>query len=124
VLICASKQVQREYEDLCKRFAGQKVMLGIDRYAVITRFAVSSTSAVLTISEQMRCLVYSLDYIKGIPHKLFAIERFFQNHPEWIGKVVLIQIAVPSRETVREYQRLKSLTHELVMHSHQMVYRN
>ena len=113
MLICASKQVQREYEDLCKRFAGQKVMLGIDRYAVITRVAVSFPSF---ISERMLCVVCRLDYIKGIPHKLFAIERFFQNHPEWIGKVVLIQIAVPSRETVREYQRLKSLTHELVMH--------
>ncbi len=38
-----------------------------------------------------------LDYIKGIPHRLRAFDRFLQTYPEWVGKVVLIQIAVPSR---------------------------
>ncbi len=28
-----------------------------------------------------------LDYIKGIPHKLYAFERFFEQNPDWIGKV-------------------------------------
>jgi len=55
-----------------------------------------------------------LDYIKGIPHKLLAFEQLLKNHEDWIGKVVLIQIAVPSRESVREYQELKSMTHEIV----------
>jgi len=35
-------------------------------------------------------------------------------HPEWIGKVVLIQLAVPSRQDVEEYQNLRSTVNELV----------
>lgn len=55
-----------------------------------------------------------LDYIKGIPHKLLAFEQLLKNHEELIGEVILIQIAVPSRTDVREYQELRSLTHEIV----------
>jgi len=29
-----------------------------------------------------------LDYIKGIPHKLYAMERFLKNNPEWRDKVL------------------------------------
>lgn len=68
------------------QFAGKKVFLGIDR----------------------------LDYVKGIPHKLYALERFLDKNPHWRGKVVLVQIAVPSREDVPMYQRLRRQTHELV----------
>ena len=35
-------------------------------------------------------------------------------HPEWNEKVVLIQIAVPSREDVEEYQHLRQIVNELV----------
>lgn len=55
-----------------------------------------------------------LDYIKGIPHKLLAFEILLQKHPEWIGKVVLVQLAVPSRTDVLDYQVLKAQTHEIV----------
>ncbi|KAH6913160.1 alpha,alpha-trehalose-phosphate synthase t [Coprinopsis sp. MPI-PUGE-AT-0042] len=46
-----------------------------------------------------------LDYIKGL---------FLTQHPEWIGKVVLVQLAVPSRQDVEEYQNLRSTVNELV----------
>ena len=55
-----------------------------------------------------------LDYIKGVPQKLHAMEVFLDNHPEWIGKVVLVQVAVPSRGDVEEYQYLRSVVNELV----------
>lgn len=55
-----------------------------------------------------------LDYIKGVPQKLHAFDLFLQKHPEWIGKVVLIQIAVPSRGEVEEYQNLRTVVNELV----------
>ena len=45
-----------------------------------------------------------LDMIKGIPQKLLAFEKFLDEHPEWADKVLLIQIAVPSRVEVPEYQ--------------------
>ena len=55
-----------------------------------------------------------LDYIKGVPQKLHAFEVFLNENPEWIGKVVLVQVAVPSRGDVEEYQSLRSTVSELV----------
>ncbi len=55
-----------------------------------------------------------LDCIKGILHKLYAFEKFFESFPEWIGRVVLVQIAVPSRTDVVEYQRLRDKAHQVV----------
>ena len=52
--------------------------------------------------------------IKGIPQKLLAYERFLQEHAEWREKVLLVQIAVPSRTDVPEYQKLRSMVHEIV----------
>lgn len=68
------------------KFAGVKLMVGVDR----------------------------LDYIKGVPQKLHALEVFLTEHPEWIGKVVLVQVAVPSREDVEEYQNLRAVVNEHV----------
>jgi trehalose 6-phosphate synthase/phosphatase len=39
-----------------------------------------------------------LDYIKGVRQKLLAFEQFLIRHPEWRGKVVLIQIALSTAE--------------------------
>ncbi|KAH3669099.1 hypothetical protein WICMUC_005063 [Wickerhamomyces mucosus] len=55
-----------------------------------------------------------LDYIKGVPQKLHAFEVFLNEHPEWIGKVVLVQLAIPSRGDVEEYQSLRATINELV----------
>ncbi|WPK23120.1 hypothetical protein PUMCH_000345 [Australozyma saopauloensis] len=55
-----------------------------------------------------------LDYIKGVPQKLHAFEVFLTENPEWIGKVVLVQVAVPSRGDVEEYQNLRATVNELV----------
>ncbi|KAF7327873.1 Glycosyltransferase family 20 protein [Mycena kentingensis (nom. inval.)] len=73
-------------KQLESRFGGVKVIVGVDR----------------------------LDYIKGVPQKLHALELFLTQHPEWIGKVVLVQLAVPSRQDVEEYQNLRSTVNELV----------
>ena len=64
-----------------------------------------------------------LDYMKGIQHKLQAFEKFLDTHPEWVGNCVLVQLAVPSRGDVKEYQRLRKHVHEQVgqlcgKHSH------
>lgn len=52
-----------------------------------------------------------LDMIKGIPQKLLAFEKFLEEHPEWRDKVLLVQIAVPSRTDVPEYQVQTLLLH-------------
>ena len=55
-----------------------------------------------------------LDYTKGVPQKLRAFELFLSEHPEYVGKAVLIQIAVPTRGEVEEYQNLRALVNEQV----------
>ena len=55
-----------------------------------------------------------LDYSKGIPNRLRAFSRFLEKYPEFIGKVTLIMLAVPSRGTVEHYINLKKEVDELV----------
>ena len=55
-----------------------------------------------------------LDYTKGIPRKLLAVERLLERSPQYRGKVRLLQIAVPSRENVAEYKSLRADVEGLV----------
>ncbi len=48
-----------------------------------------------------------LDYTKGIPRRLLAFELLLTRHPEWHGRVRLVQVAVPSRTRVHAYQRFR-----------------
>jgi len=48
-----------------------------------------------------------LDYTKGIKQRLLTLERFFDRYPEYCGEASLLQIAVPSRTNVPEYQEMK-----------------
>lgn len=48
-----------------------------------------------------------MDYTKGLPGKLECFRVFLDQHPEWSERVVLIQIAFPSREDVKKYQALE-----------------
>ncbi|KAK0891429.1 Trehalose-6-P synthase/phosphatase complex synthase subunit [Friedmanniomyces endolithicus] len=80
------ESVKRRIDTLEHKFEGVKLVVGVDR----------------------------LDYIKGMPQKLHALEVFLTEHPEWIGKVVLVQVAVPSRQDVEEYQNLRGVINELV----------
>ncbi len=52
-------EVKARIAALEKRFEGVKLIVGVDR----------------------------LDYIKGVPQKMHALEVFLTQHPEWIGKV-------------------------------------
>ena len=56
--------------------AGQKLAVGVDR----------------------------LDYTKGILERIGAVERLFQKNPEWIGRLVFVQVAAPSRSALEEYR--------------------
>jgi len=55
-----------------------------------------------------------LDYTKGIPERVLAFERLLELYPEHREKVVLLQLAVPSRSQVNEYKELKRQVDELV----------
>lgn len=55
-----------------------------------------------------------LDYTKGIPNRLEAFEFFLDTYPEYTGKVTLVMVATPSRDSVDSYQLLKKEVDELV----------
>jgi trehalose 6-phosphate synthase/phosphatase len=55
-----------------------------------------------------------LDYTKGIPERLRTFRCLLANNPELLGKVVLLQVTVPSRENIGTYQALRSEVHELI----------
>jgi len=55
-----------------------------------------------------------LDYTKGIPRRLQAIERLLTRAPERRDQMRFIQVAVPSRGEVDSYQRFKRHVEESV----------
>ncbi len=57
-----------------------------------------------------------LDYTKGIDIRLRAFETLLQNNPELAREVVFIQIAVPSRGWVQEYEDIRVRIEQLVGH--------
>jgi trehalose-6-phosphate synthase len=48
-----------------------------------------------------------LDYTKGIPDRLRAIDIFLENHPEYVKRFVFVQIAVPTRSEIEDYADLE-----------------
>lgn len=46
------------------------------------------------------------DYTKGIPERLMAVDRALEAHPEYRGKLVFLQVAVPSRTQISAYAGL------------------
>jgi trehalose 6-phosphate synthase len=55
-----------------------------------------------------------LDYSKGIPEKLKAFKNVLERFDELHGKITLVQIAVPSRRDIPEYQMLRAEIEGLV----------
>lgn len=94
--------------------------IGID----FNRFA--ETSATSDITERTTALrsempdqqiilsVDRLDYTKGIPYRLRAFHLALKKYPELHRLVTLLQVVVPSRESVPEYQELKAQIERLV----------
>jgi trehalose 6-phosphate synthase/phosphatase len=55
-----------------------------------------------------------LDYTKGIPRRLAAFEELLRRRPALLGKVRLVQVAVPSRENVGAYRELRDEVEAMV----------
>ena len=47
-----------------------------------------------------------IDYTKGIAERLAAIDLLLEEHPEYLGRLVFVQVAAPSRTGVPLYRRL------------------
>src|SRR5216117_921405 len=55
-----------------------------------------------------------LDYSKGIPERLRAFRDALERHPELRGRVMLIQVVVPSRVEIPRYHEFKQRIDRLV----------
>jgi len=82
----AAPGVEKRVAELRRNYKGQQVVLGVDR----------------------------LDYTKGIPYRLRSFGLALERYPELHRKVTLLQVVVPSRENVPQYQDLKAEIERLV----------
>jgi trehalose 6-phosphate synthase/phosphatase len=60
------------------------------------------------------CAIDRLESLKGIPLKLLGLERFLARCPEWVGKIVLVQIGISAFERGEDYLRTKKEVERLV----------
>ncbi len=72
--------------DLCQAVPDRQIILGVDR----------------------------LDYSKGLPQKLQAFRYALEQYTDLQEKVTLVQVVVPSREDIPEYQELREEVEGLV----------
>ena len=79
-----SSELKDKVIELQRRFDGKKLLLGYDR----------------------------MDYVKGIPHKLLALEKFLEANPQWSTQLVLVQIATPPKNDTWRYHKLRNKVHK------------
>jgi trehalose 6-phosphate synthase len=82
----ADPEVKQNVQALEEQFSGRTVLLGVDR----------------------------LDYTKGIIERLLAVEMLLERNPELRTSLAFLQLAVPSRDEVREYRQLRSTVEQHV----------
>jgi trehalose 6-phosphate synthase/phosphatase len=54
------------------------------------------------------CAIDRLESLKGIPLKLLGVERFLNRCPEWVGKIVLVQVGISAFERGEDYVRTRT----------------
>jgi trehalose 6-phosphate synthase len=47
-----------------------------------------------------------LDYTKGIEERLLSVERLLERFPAYLGRLVFVQLAAPTRSLIEHYQQL------------------
>jgi trehalose 6-phosphate synthase/phosphatase len=92
--------------------------IGVDADALSRRAGSREVNAkVLELRDPTQRLILGvdrLDYSKGIPRRLLAVEKLLRERPEWRGRLRLVQVAVPSRGGVGAYQRFRREVESLV----------
>ncbi len=77
----------------------------LDRAGVLAGLGVSA--------ELVGVGVERIDYTKGLPERLRAIQRFFERWPKYRRRLVFVQIASPSRSRIPRYQQLQQEIRDL-----------
>lgn len=81
----ASPSVMARVEEIRHGLGGRTLLLGVDR----------------------------LDYTKGIPQRLLAVERYLELHPDMRDSILFLQASVPSRERVEAYAQYRKQVDEV-----------
>lgn len=55
-----------------------------------------------------------IDYTKGIPERLRAMDLFFEKYPQYLGKVTFVQAGVLSRIHIQKYKELNDELNKLI----------
>ena len=104
---------------------GREVRLGVLPISIdfkvfaknAARPEVKETGYTIKKAQRGRKIIFGLDrldYSKGIPQRLEAVRKAFELYPELRDNIHFIQVVVPSRENVPEYQDLKTEIEQLV----------
>jgi trehalose 6-phosphate synthase len=94
------------------RLSIKRFPVGID--ADVFHNAVPDDTLVQSIEGAERIIgVDRLDYSKGLPQKFRAFGRFLEKYPQYQRKVVLSQIAPPTRESVEAYTDIRQTLEQL-----------
>jgi trehalose 6-phosphate synthase/phosphatase len=123
--VMSDAKVLSRHEMYVVRFEGRKIRLGHFPIGIdFDAFANGAKSeAVAEKSQQLRtsfpgCQLIlgsdRLDYSKGIPERLRAFRNALERYPELRGRVVLIQVVVPSRVEIPRYHEFKGRIDRLV----------
>ena len=64
--------------------------------------------------------VERIDYTKGLPERLSALQFFFESYPQYRERLVFVQLAAPSRGTIGRYQEIQREVEEKVREINQM----
>lgn len=105
------KNLLVEHNDRTVRIRPLPIGIPFDRFVELAEnakkvFKTSNTKIILGVDR--------LDYTKGLVNRLKAFEVLLEKHPEHREQVSLLQISVPSRTDVSEYQQLKEEMDQLV----------
>jgi trehalose 6-phosphate synthase/phosphatase len=119
---CASKELSAEIDQVRNivRFEGRETSLAalpisidFNEFDSLTRLE-KTQRKLHTIKEKLNLNgkyvgigVDRLDYSKGILERMEALRLFLTKYPEYLGRFSFIQIAVPSRTKIEEYNELK-----------------
>ncbi len=79
-------EITKQIEELNDHLRDKKIILSIDR----------------------------LDYTKGIINRLEAFKKFLNKYPQYHEKIVFIMVSVPSRTSIKSYDKLKNQVDKLI----------
>ncbi len=107
------------------KYGDHTVKLGVYPVGVDTAFFNAQASdpqtesrvAEIRASTGARTLILAaerLDYVKGMLERVQAFERFLERHPDQRSNVSFIQIAVPTRTGMEEFQEVRRQVEEAV----------